>query len=675
MIIKLQRQLGNKWAVIAKHLPGRTDNAVKNRFNSTISRRIRQDPSPVPVTPKKSGRKRKLDDEADMTDGSGSEQPPKKRRTSRSRSKNGDMDDEDDEETRDSEYFEVDQDNQQIQRIGSMSGSSSNTDSSLSHNEQYSEAPDNANSSEDLSRNPLHAILSSESIFVRRQLPSRAAKSARTNQRVYDESIYPATSKSSLSFVGSGSDLNNTSMEMTSISVSSRSPTPSTPPTPSSPNNSSSPSHNGGSSPTPSSPNQNDQRDSSFFNNPGQPPTFFSFSENPIPGMVGSSVSLHNNLAINGHSGSAFSTPKRSAPSILKKRSSLLNGSNGGSAFSPAQPSSLKRARVHTVYSPNNDSTTQSASSPLSPGQSALTTLTSSGNNGAPSLVSVVGNNEQTKSASLSFTTSAGSNGVVCLPVEGTESRMLKEEKDQTVCDKADEKLPLLVGFVAESPVSFTTSLSSPLPLIMTPTPIFDHSPTPTTTTSSSEVTPVSSTSPSPMPFVVHSDFRNEQLASTSYSQPTQSSMMGTSTSSISSLLEIVSSKHDLKVDAENNIKAPSVSIDAAKKQDLILSSDNIQDVANVFQSGDSRVPVKAEDQQLNENKVFQLPISSVVDTNCDHTSNLMNSSSSAAVNPPKKNMSALLQRCQNLFFSKQNKTIKQHFQEQQLHQQEVIQQ
>jgi len=42
LIIKLQREIGNKWARIAKHLEGRTDNAVKNRFNSTISRRIRQ---------------------------------------------------------------------------------------------------------------------------------------------------------------------------------------------------------------------------------------------------------------------------------------------------------------------------------------------------------------------------------------------------------------------------------------------------------------------------------------------------------------------------------------------------------------------------------------------------------------------------------------------------------
>ncbi|KAM0883477.1 hypothetical protein ACQ4PT_031621 [Festuca glaucescens] len=40
LIVKLHATLGNRWSLIASHLPGRTDNEIKNYWNSHLSRQI-----------------------------------------------------------------------------------------------------------------------------------------------------------------------------------------------------------------------------------------------------------------------------------------------------------------------------------------------------------------------------------------------------------------------------------------------------------------------------------------------------------------------------------------------------------------------------------------------------------------------------------------------------------
>ena len=42
LIVDTVHQIGKVWSKIAQMLPGRTDNAIKNRFNSRMRRNLRQ---------------------------------------------------------------------------------------------------------------------------------------------------------------------------------------------------------------------------------------------------------------------------------------------------------------------------------------------------------------------------------------------------------------------------------------------------------------------------------------------------------------------------------------------------------------------------------------------------------------------------------------------------------
>jgi len=70
IILRMVKDVGTKWSLMAKALPGRTDNAIKNRYNSSLSR----------ILAKRAEAKMAADDDWDGPADRGSRGSPKKRK-------------------------------------------------------------------------------------------------------------------------------------------------------------------------------------------------------------------------------------------------------------------------------------------------------------------------------------------------------------------------------------------------------------------------------------------------------------------------------------------------------------------------------------------------------------------------------------------------------------------
>ncbi|GMH10759.1 hypothetical protein Nepgr_012600 [Nepenthes gracilis] len=63
LIIRLHRLLGNRWSLIAGRLPGRTDNEIKNYWNTNLSKKAEAKQSTRPVAVNKSAPLRPIDED------------------------------------------------------------------------------------------------------------------------------------------------------------------------------------------------------------------------------------------------------------------------------------------------------------------------------------------------------------------------------------------------------------------------------------------------------------------------------------------------------------------------------------------------------------------------------------------------------------------------------------
>ncbi|KDP39897.1 hypothetical protein JCGZ_03428 [Jatropha curcas] len=61
LILRLHKLLGNRWALIAGRLPGRTDNEIKNYWNSHLSKKINKEKKPESSLPEENSQEKTCD--------------------------------------------------------------------------------------------------------------------------------------------------------------------------------------------------------------------------------------------------------------------------------------------------------------------------------------------------------------------------------------------------------------------------------------------------------------------------------------------------------------------------------------------------------------------------------------------------------------------------------------